>query len=769
MSTIEIKESFTTGKSEIYKFFQKPGRAFLIPLYQREYSWDIDNINHLLDDISNGVEALCNEEKALEKEIRFLGTLIMVSRSKSDINTRNIDALPENILSIIDGQQRISTISILACKIFEHLKKITDQLPDEKPYDVVIKISKRYQDRLIKVFSFDSGEENTPKLKPIIIRDEEDVWENGQDLEKYYKSKLSNYIAHFINYANLVSEEPPANSNENKYLEENLKRMTEWLNDIENSHSVEDSTIPTAWEILNKVPQESLWEYEWEEISEIVNSKPIQDKGSPDYKVCSITQIISIAHYLLDRCFFATIFPTNDDWAFDMFQSLNATGTPLTAIETFRPQVVATTKLEEGSYNDSDNQKNFERIEKLFDGLRSADQKSDRSGDYLISLRVSIDGDKLRNRFSSQQKWLNKLFSKEIKEYSNKCNFIEYFGNYSDFYRDFWIDYTGDNNKPIQSIDGLNESELASVLFLMLKKNNHAMALTSIGPFYHRFRKNNDKKSKKDLLESIKIVSSFYLIWRSARSNSSLDSKYREFYSEKHSNNRWIKNCNHNFSINDLREHFKNILKDENVDLYDRKKWLEKSQSYLNFSNGRHICKALLLISAHDSIKDAELTGMIKIGQQGVNPYLKLDKWNSSNLDSIEHIAPQNNPGVWDDTLYENQHYNKVGNLTLLPLNLNKSVSNKGWKEKLIYYKHINLKDPGKETELRNKAEEIGLKFRDETAKVLKSVPYSSHVTPLTELGYEFEWNANFVDQRTKNILEICRMRLDEWLEGQKI
>ena len=50
-----------------------------------------------------------------------------------------------------------------------------------------------------------------------------------------------------------------------------------------------------------------------------------------------------------------------------MFQSLNATGTPLTALETFKPLVVAKAAEDEGSYQGSKPEQHFAVIERVCD------------------------------------------------------------------------------------------------------------------------------------------------------------------------------------------------------------------------------------------------------------------------------------------------------------------------------------------------------------------------------------------------------------------
>jgi len=78
---------------------------YVIPKYQREYIWNKENWEELLNDIDEG-------------DGHFIGSIICVNRGA--------DALqPE--LELVDGQQRLTTISLLFCAIYGLLK---DRAPE---------------------------------------------------------------------------------------------------------------------------------------------------------------------------------------------------------------------------------------------------------------------------------------------------------------------------------------------------------------------------------------------------------------------------------------------------------------------------------------------------------------------------------------------------------------------------------------------------------------------------------------------------------------
>ena len=78
---INIDNAFNTENRSVFEYYQRPGGGFYIPLYQREYSWDSDNIEQLLEDISKGVENVIEDDDSDENEIRFLGTIITVTEA----------------------------------------------------------------------------------------------------------------------------------------------------------------------------------------------------------------------------------------------------------------------------------------------------------------------------------------------------------------------------------------------------------------------------------------------------------------------------------------------------------------------------------------------------------------------------------------------------------------------------------------------------------------------------------------------------------------
>ena len=94
-------------------------RYIMVPPYQRAYSWTDEQIEELLRDLSDAMR-----EKDAEY---FLGTVVLTKNQAGQH-------------AVIDGQQRLATISILICAIRNHFYAIGDaERADELHRDYLAK------------------------------------------------------------------------------------------------------------------------------------------------------------------------------------------------------------------------------------------------------------------------------------------------------------------------------------------------------------------------------------------------------------------------------------------------------------------------------------------------------------------------------------------------------------------------------------------------------------------------------------------------------
>ena len=190
--------------------------------------------------------------------------------------------------------------------------------------------------------------------------------------------------------------------------------------------------------------------------------------------------------------------------------------------------------------------------------------------------------------------------------------------------------------------------------------------------------------------------------------------------------------------------------------------------NYLKYdTTGKDVIRLALLIAAHDTIPDESNKGLITIGRSGCSKYLSVAKWISPDLKTIEHVAPQTNKdNAWDESLYDThiEPFQSLGNLTLLPQDLNSSAGNKGWKEKLLYYQSVAEKDPTKINDIESRAATLGITLNTSTIELLKESHFNEHLSSISSMTADDNWNREVVEKRTNMILDIVWDRVSKWL-----
>lgn len=761
---INITQAFTTTGETVAGFLRRPGAGFYIPMYQREYSWDEVNIDQLMEDICRGVESLVTDDK---NAIRFLGTIIIVQEKSPAVNIRPQDhrALPTRIDNVIDGQQRISTLSLLACLLYQRLFELRNKLPKDELYNGLREAVDTYLLTFVEMFAVDLLR-GRPTRKPVIIRGSVDGWTfEGEDVGNY-TSGVALFLASFIRAVEEKSQFPTLSSKDPK-VAGNLKAIAHWLNEVQKAHKSENEAqgeFPPAWQIIENMDQAQLWQYTRPELVNIINTRQEQ-MTLAERRVCSIVQLLAFSHYLLERCCFTVIQPATDDWAFDMFQSLNATGTPLTAVETFKPLVVNMVEKDRPGtiYKDTKASEYFEQVDRLLNVERTAAQKNKLTNDYLTTFAASYNGLKLSSKFSEQRKWLSKRFD-ECGTPEEREEFVRRMGNVATYYTDV-LRFDPNQLTVLPGTDQAPEQDrkLAALCVLFLKEAGHRMANSILSRFYARILR-EEPDAACEFVAACKAVAAFFTLWRAALPNTGIDDVYRQMLRAADGKMSW-QGDPVALTVTNLKFQLRTGLNDKGVD--DRQDWLSKATQHLRYDTVKTVCKFVLFVTSHDTITDRDEPGLMKVGTAGSYSYLEPTKWVSKDFKSIEHIGPQNPPdgSDWDKSLYEEFDVQRIGNLTLLPTEINSSAGNKRWRDKRIYYLHLAETDLDNLEALKKEAEENGVELKEETITLLKNTDHKHHIKPIVFLDANGSWDKDLVDRRSRRMCEIAWDRLHPWLE----
>jgi uncharacterized protein with ParB-like and HNH nuclease domain len=90
------------NKDSVFSFISAGNATFVIPVYQRNYDWKKENCKQLFDDLVSVVKE--------EKSTHFFGSIVSYSHSRDEV-------------VLIDGQQRITTVSLILIAMINAMKK----------------------------------------------------------------------------------------------------------------------------------------------------------------------------------------------------------------------------------------------------------------------------------------------------------------------------------------------------------------------------------------------------------------------------------------------------------------------------------------------------------------------------------------------------------------------------------------------------------------------------------------------------------------------
>jgi hypothetical protein len=193
----EIPKIFTAKPRSLADFLSTNDQGCFIPSYQRAYSWDVKDVGRLFEDAADGLRRLVDHPSAL----RFLGTIIAVDdKSVVPVDEPMDTELPNVVMTVIDGQQRLCTLVAVNIIIHDAILRRRAAIPASPEADRLLQIIDDYLFDLEKTFRFEGRPSPTLwRNYPRLIRAYEDQWARHQSNARYDSpiAKLTwAYIAH---------------------------------------------------------------------------------------------------------------------------------------------------------------------------------------------------------------------------------------------------------------------------------------------------------------------------------------------------------------------------------------------------------------------------------------------------------------------------------------------------------------------------------------------------------------------------------------------
>lgn len=267
---------------KISKVFSNGGDIhYVLPHFQRQYSWNENNWKTLLDDAF----AIYKEYQPEKEPEHFLGSLVV-------INDRPINGVISTF-KLVDGQQRLITISLLLCALRDIIQeadprtctKIRKMLVNsDEAGDVYFKVlpTTKYEDRetykkIILKEELSATESNISNAYSYMYKDLSQKIANSEIIAERFLSVLSNCFQ--VVFIDLNKEESPYK------IFESLNAKGKPLSQADLVRNYIAMKLPTA-------QQEKVFTDQWEKIEHLLQEKRTVGKS----RIGELTAFIR--HYL---------------------------------------------------------------------------------------------------------------------------------------------------------------------------------------------------------------------------------------------------------------------------------------------------------------------------------------------------------------------------------------------------------------------------------------------------------------------------------------
>lgn len=792
---------FEADSESLYDFVSKNGRGLYIPPYQRDYAWDKANVERLIDDTVQGLNSLLTRP---DESITFIGTIITMNDAKK----QTIDPLVKNqvygqVMTVIDGQQRLTTLLMLCLAL---LLEIETQWADLKKAKVTISdetrawIETRVNDMRGLLSQMLAERQNNGngefRYFPKMIRAFIDTWSYEAD-KAIYKSPIAWMLFGYVKFR----EQPEANWSE--FLTQ-LQKSTEGAdNEAERKHFLKmmrvmrkrfkrlptDDEFPDLLSIVqNKEKQEILFGEEFPAamrgaLETILKKQPhgimADEAGELELQVDdakakrwweATTELISLlvfSRFALERITLVVVTATTEDFAFDVFEALNTTGQPLTAIETFTPKVVQSVGITQ--YNASEEKKQIDSAFAYLKKATRAEDRHQRSAELLVAFALAEKGEKRSKNLADQRRFMRESFEEYKSSPGARQEFIRHLADLSRFFDLTWVD---GSIKP--KIGDVELDGLVTLCIRFLVDLGHTITAPLLAQYAAAVSAatGNDERKKAiaEFASVAKAVAAFSVLWRASRTTTDrIEQVFRDLMSKgspEHDLPALARGLRGDKSLPNaeaiqtvLTARLKADRKNGGANIGGKQEWIDKVIAQPLYDVNSTLARFVLLAASHDTVEGND--GSLVAGKEGTQPILDFTAWTGEKYATVEHIAPQSRANGWSADLYNDDEYERLGNLTLLPLNANQSLSDRPWEQKRVLLGALAATTQQESAEmldiLRNKGVDV--------SKIAESI-YCGHFLPHVHAisRIQGDWTLDSVEKRGRNLAELAWIRLAPWL-----
>ena len=777
-------DPFKYYAANLVDFFNHAGRGFYVPHYQREYSWGRENGEKLLDDIR---VALLRTISVGDHAV-FLGTVIVHDEKQPEVGVHyDTPNLLTEISNVVDGQQRITSIALLACVLSDRASALAAQLYATNSPLLATRATELEEEKtqLLEFFSVEIKKQGTqPPRKPIIIRAGDvaqnpasDQWTRNGSAAHFYRSKAAAVFATMISGGSL-----PANLDGR--LGEVASAFGKKIDDfVECGFEV----TPAAFLSADKRKDSLLYRF-------LSDPPVLSDIESLSDETKSLMmkalRLQALSRFLSQGCWLMVIDATSEALAFDMFQALNATGTPLTAFEVFKPSLVRRWRERYPQMIKPE----VDAFDELFEDDTDPSRKAAVTDQVIVSAALVYEGRELNCLFSEERNWLVDSLGNAVSE-ADGLQFVRCLADQAR-YHDAFVRPRKPKVDAVQfdfvdQLRGLgmapSEAEEVALCLYFLREAQHRMAHSVLSVFYARLLRAQGqapqaRKAAEELHIVAKATAAFFVLWMGGAARGFPDEKYRQLFRLPQGGLGVA--AGGALSAHGVCAHFRRALVSavSPNPMYDaddaaraRLLWTNRAEAAAWYTR-RVMCRFALFAAFDDAVPDAipGKEGLHTGGRRGSAPMLSCQKWHSSAFEVVEHVAVRDRPPTvsfpthFDPTVYPGNYsiVDRLGNLTLLSRRQNSSIYSE-WPDKVFFYWSLTTASPAlaaiSEAALMR---QLGVTQRPPALPALAaSAAHLPHLAPLVLRGQiGGKWDRGWIEARSRNLCDRVFTVFDGWL-----
>jgi hypothetical protein len=289
----------------VQEIFAHGDVGLLIPHRHRQYVWEDRQVSHVVGDICRCVIRLIDDRSATH----CFGPITLMRGFAPDHTIQGLNpyVIPPTLYTVVDGQQRLATLALIASRLYWRLHQLRPITNDDE-CRTLRAVFDQQMDALLNICSF-SLRSGFPWRRPIMIHGRFDRWHEHAMSSGGYQSAVSAYLGQLLHTLMTDALKPPVDSA--AFLAPHIALIDRWLDVITATDAVGGQAYVTTWAIRSGLSYLD-WQLFIHPAIIAAIAGPTGDPDSISYRLRAFVLLWAFAYTLLRRCCFVVITPTTE-------------------------------------------------------------------------------------------------------------------------------------------------------------------------------------------------------------------------------------------------------------------------------------------------------------------------------------------------------------------------------------------------------------------------------------------------------------------------